>query len=182
VSLPNTSFQLRFASGSLKQLLQISYDEKLSSEVTPPDDIEGKLYSFIPSDYTKSEVAFDAIVEADAKTFKPIGEKVASYTRASPGKGKGKAAANGDVPAEDDADAVVFEMYKVCAGRTGQNSTANDSQTSWDTPGFREYHRRMQFFILLFIEGGSYIQEDEDAWEFITLWVNRNRIPPNSQV
>jgi histone acetyltransferase 1 len=42
-------------------------------------------------------------------------------------------------------------------------------QTKWDTPGFREYHRRMQIFILFFIEGGSYVQEDEEAWEFITL-------------
>jgi histone acetyltransferase 1 len=24
-------------------------------------------------------------------------------------------------------------------------------------------------FVLLYIEGGSYIQEDEDAWEFFTL-------------
>jgi hypothetical protein len=29
----------------------------------------------------------------------------------------------------------------------------------------------MQLFILLFIEGGSYIQEDEDTWEFVVLWV-----------
>jgi histone acetyltransferase 1 len=42
-------------------------------------------------------------------------------------------------------------------------------QTTWDTPGFREYHRRMQLFILLYIEGGSYIVEDEDAWEFVVL-------------
>jgi hypothetical protein len=32
-----------------------------------------------------------------------------------------------------------------------------DEQTTWDTPGFKEYHRRMQLFILLFIEGGSYV-------------------------
>lgn len=44
-------------------------------------------------------------------------------------------------------------------------------QANWSTPGFREYHRRMQLFVLLYIEGGSYIQEDEDAWEFITLCV-----------
>lgn len=41
----------------------------------------------------------------------------------------------------------------------------------WDTPGFREYHRRMQLFVLLYIEGGSYIVEDEDNWEFVVLYV-----------
>jgi hypothetical protein len=29
----------------------------------------------------------------------------------------------------------------------------------------------MQLFILLYIEGGSYIQEDEDKWEFAVLSV-----------
>lgn len=43
------------------------------------------------------------------------------------------------------------------------------AQTTWDTPGFREYHRRMQLFILLYIEAGSYIVEDEDSWEFVSL-------------
>ncbi len=28
----------------------------------------------------------------------------------------------------------------------------------------------MQLFILLFIEGGSYVHEDEDAWEFVVLY------------
>lgn len=29
----------------------------------------------------------------------------------------------------------------------------------------------MQLFILLYIEGGSYINEDEDTWEFVVLCV-----------
>ena len=31
----------------------------------------------------------------------------------------------------------------------------------------------MQLFILLYIEAGSYLQEDEDQWEFIILCVSR---------
>ena len=42
-------------------------------------------------------------------------------------------------------------------------------QATWKTPGFREYHRRMQLFILLYIEAGSYIQEEEESWEFVVL-------------
>jgi hypothetical protein len=42
-------------------------------------------------------------------------------------------------------------------------------QATWKTPGFKEYHRRMQLFILLYIEAGSYINEEEDQWEFVTL-------------
>lgn len=106
--------QLQFASGSLKQYLNVEYTDKLESEATPADDIEGTLYKFIPSDYTKSENAFQTTVEADAKTFKPLGEKIASYVPpAVNGKGKGKA--NGAVPApsDDDDAAVVFEVYHV---------------------------------------------------------------------
>ncbi|CAO3594882.1 unnamed protein product [Absidia cylindrospora] len=35
---------------------------------------------------------------------------------------------------------------------------------------FREYHRRMQFFVLLFIEGSSYIEEEDDKWELYTIF------------
>jgi hypothetical protein len=44
-------------------------------------------------------------------------------------------------------------------------------QATWNDPGFREYHRRMQIFILLYIEAGSYISEDDDAWQFFVLSV-----------
>jgi hypothetical protein len=29
----------------------------------------------------------------------------------------------------------------------------------------------MQLFILLYIEAGSYIQEEEESWEFVVLYV-----------
>ncbi|WVR03957.1 histone acetyltransferase type B catalytic subunit [Kwoniella sp. DSM 27419] len=162
--------QLKFASGSLRQFLSVNFDEKIKSTATPADEIEGTLFKFIPADYTKSDYEFQKIVEKDAEGFKPLGEKVGSYVRPaaigkSKGKGKGKGkgksitATDGVEINEEDENAVVFEMYK----------------SNWNTPGFREYHRRMQLFILLYIEGGSYVQEDEDAWEFITLFERRKR-------
>lgn len=30
----------------------------------------------------------------------------------------------------------------------------------------------MQIFVLLYIEGGSYIDEEDDRWEFVTLYVS----------
>ncbi|OCF58050.1 histone acetyltransferase type B catalytic subunit [Kwoniella mangroviensis CBS 10435] len=163
--------QLQFASGSLRQFLSITYDSKLNSPATPSDEIEGTLYKFIPPDYTKSEMDFSKLVEKDSSEFKPLGEKIGSYVRPaatsskSKGKGKGKVS-NGEELKEDDENAVVFEMYKA----------------TWNTPGFREYHRRMQLFILLFIEGGSYVHEDEDSWEFITLYEKRKRPAADSDI
>lgn len=48
-------------------------------------------------------------------------------------------------------------------------ATRAHNQSTWATEGFREYHRKMQLFILLYIEGGSYIQEEEETWEFAVL-------------
>ncbi|ODN76816.1 histone acetyltransferase type B catalytic subunit [Cryptococcus amylolentus CBS 6039] len=162
--------KLQFASGSLKQYLNVAYDEKLASTTTPPDEIEPTLYKFIPPDYTKSDIQFETTVKEDAETFKPFGEKLGSYKLPSSSsqknkKGKGKAQAVDTASLDENSeDTVVFEMYKA----------------SWNTPGFREYHRRMQLFILLFIEGGSYVHEDEDAWEFIVLFERRKR--PESDI
>ncbi|OWZ72371.1 histone acetyltransferase type B catalytic subunit [Cryptococcus neoformans] len=154
--------KLHFASGSLRQYLDISFDAKLASSTTPPDEIEGALYKFIPPDYTKSEVEFQKRVASDSETFEPLGEKIGSYAHPSAGR-KGKGQRDSGMAAgeetEDNEDVVVYEMYKA----------------TWSTPGFREYHRRMQIFVLLFIEGGSYVHEDEDAWEFIVLYERRKK-------
>ncbi|KLO19663.1 histone acetyltransferase type B catalytic subunit [Schizopora paradoxa] len=148
----------KFASGSLAQFLAVSYSEKLNSSTV--DDIEGTLYKFIPPDYLKNEEDFEKRVEHDATHFKPLGEKIYSYKRRlALGKGKGKADVASEELNEDDEDVVTYEVY----------------HANWDTPGFRAYHRRMQIFILLYIEAGSYIQEDDEGWEFAVLYEKRKR-------
>lgn len=103
------------------------------------DDIEGTLYKFIPSglvtqkknnfflpflshhlplfpylDYLKSESEFINRVERDATAFRPLGTKIASYTRRAPSTGKGKGKTRVDVPVDEEADdAVVYEVYHV---------------------------------------------------------------------
>ncbi|KZV70737.1 histone acetyltransferase type B catalytic subunit [Peniophora sp. CONT] len=150
---------LRFASGSLTQYLDVRHSKKLeASASTTVDDVKGTLEKYITTDYYKSEADFLARVEEDAESFKPFGEKIYSYTRPSPAsRSKGKSTA--PVLPEEDEDAVVYEVY----------------HTKWDTPGFKEHHRRMQTFILLYVEGGSYIDEDEDLWEFVVLYEKRKR-------
>ncbi|KAG6918025.1 hypothetical protein DXG01_016877 [Tephrocybe rancida] len=108
---------LRFASGSLTQYLNVKYAKKLGSTSTV-DDVEGTLSGFIPPGMTSFTFTY-----------------------------------------------VYIEL----------------KQATWETPGFRELHRRMQLFILLYIEGGSYINEDEDSWEFVILYEKRKRRgSPNS--
>ncbi|KAH8834077.1 histone acetyltransferase type B catalytic subunit [Flagelloscypha sp. PMI_526] len=155
------SCRLHFTSGSLKQLVQVTHSAKLPSSTI--DKVEEKLQEVLPTDYTNNSEAFGKMVEDDATSFKPFGRMVYSYTRPNPAvseKGKGKSVA---LPKEGldpkSADAVEFEVW----------------HSTWDTPGFKEYHRRMQIFILLYIEAGSYISEEEDQWEFVVLYEKRKR-------
>lgn len=41
-------------------------------------------------------------------------------------------------------------------------------KSSFASAKFREYHSRMQLFVLLFIEGSSYIEDDDEKWEIYT--------------
>ncbi|TFK27427.1 histone acetyltransferase type B catalytic subunit [Coprinopsis marcescibilis] len=147
---------LRFASGSLAQYLSVKYLEKLPASTV--DDVEKILKEFIPEDYYTDEAEFLKRVEDDATSYKPSGQLVHSYLRPSPSsKGKGKISTQLlDASSED---TIEYEVYR----------------TTWETPGFRELHRRMQLFILLYIEGGSYINEEEDIWEFMVLYEKRKR-------
>ncbi|RXW24202.1 hypothetical protein EST38_g1683 [Candolleomyces aberdarensis] len=152
------AIDLRYASGSLAHYLSVSYAEKLAASTT--DDAQATLSEYIPEDYYTDEAEFLQRVEEDATSFRPSGQLIYSYTRPSPSaKGKGKGNANAQALDAGSEDVVEYEVY----------------HTTWDTPGFREYHRRMQIFILLYIEGGSYIQEEEATWEFVVLFEKRKR-------
>lgn len=140
---------LRFASGSLAQYLSVRHAQKLDASTTV-DNVEGILKEFIPPDYETDEAAFLTRVQEDAVSFKPIGSVVHTYTRPAPStSGSGSAT----------REVVEYEVY----------------HATWNDPGFREYHRRMQIFILLYIEAGSYISEDDDAWHFFVLYEKRKR-------
>ena len=52
-----------------------------------------------------------------------------------------------------DSEERSFEIYK----------------TDIEAPGFREYHERLQTFILFFIDAGSFIDVDDDRWNFFLL-------------
>ena len=102
---------MRFASGSLAQFLDVRYSAKVPSSSTL-DDVQGTLEKFIPEGYYRKESEFLARMEEDAVSFRPHGEKIASYTRVAPNsatKGKGAVVT---LP-EDNPDAIVYEVWHV---------------------------------------------------------------------
>jgi histone acetyltransferase 1 len=109
----------------------------------------------------RDEAAFISQVREDSY-FKPMGTKIHSFVHPAPND-TGASTSKGRVPAE-------YEVYHVgILSIVLRFNPVHVLQTTWETPGFREFHRRMQLFIVLYIEGGSYIHEDEETWEFMVL-------------
>ena len=77
-----------------------------------------------------------------------------------------------------DEDARVLELWIVRSGylpislRLNYETDDEIRPVLFNRENHKKYHRRMQIFILLYIEAGSYIQEDEEGWEFAVLYVN----------
>ncbi|KAF8921043.1 histone acetyltransferase type B catalytic subunit [Mucidula mucida] len=132
------SIDMRFACGALTLFMSVTWSKQLASESTV-DDVEGTLKEYLPQEYLVDAKTFEARAEEEARTFKPLGDLVHSYSRTSMGEQSH------------------YEVY----------------HATWATPGFRAYHQRMQLFILFFIEAGSFINDEDDQWEFFVLYEKR---------
>lgn len=44
-------------------------------------------------------------------------------------------------------------------------------KTGIEAPGFRDYHEKLQTFILFFIDAASFIDVDDERWQFFLLYV-----------
>lgn len=155
----NLQILLDLKSDSLLASLSIKHDGKLESKTAKVDDPRASLLAFLPvDDVAEGRAELDGLA-AERGEFRPPGRKIHTYSRPNIGADKGKGRArdrafgggqSASSAAADDKGRT-FEVY----------------QCDWNTPGFREYHRRMQLFTLLFIEGASYIDEGEQNWEFL---------------
>lgn len=86
--------------------------------------------------------------------------------------------APGEWPAVVEAERASFQPHGTRVGSyTRQDKSRGGAErefvvfrATFDTPGFRAWHERVQIFALLFIEGASYIDDDDTRWEFYTLF------------
>lgn len=152
---------LTFASGSLTPALDVTYAARNTTTAAKIDDVNATLAEFLPEDQLVSPDEVKKIAEDEARggarAFTPLGERVHSYTREASAKGKGRSSFGSLFSARARPSAAPkreFHIYKA----------------TWDTPGFRDWHARVQIFTLFFIEGASYIQDDEQNWEFYTIF------------
>lgn len=173
----NLHLDLALQSDSLLGALDVQHDGKIESKTAKIDAPREALMEYL----AKRDVVEGKRTDLDrlsaqrsegGAAFQPLGRLIHSYTRpsmASSANGKGKGRAN---------DRTLANLSRAGAGKASSNATATPSSDrhfeiyhcDWKTPGFVEYHRRMQLFALLYIEGASYIDEEESNWEFLTVY------------
>ncbi|XP_055936141.1 histone acetyltransferase type B catalytic subunit-like [Argiope bruennichi] len=56
-----------------------------------------------------------------------------------------------------------------CIENGGKKETYGIYRANCNTPGFLEYHQRMQTLILWFIDAASYIDESDERWDYFVL-------------
>ncbi|KAF7720958.1 histone acetyltransferase 1 [Apophysomyces ossiformis] len=60
-------------------------------------------------------------------------------------------------------------------GENGEEEYYEIYKSSFRNPRFVEYHKRMRFFMFLFVEGTSLIDVDDEKWEIYTLFKREGR-------
>ncbi|XP_056611285.1 histone acetyltransferase type B catalytic subunit [Triplophysa dalaica] len=69
----------------------------------------------------------------------------------------------------------IQHTYKVHNVEAGEDLTYQIHKVDISCPGFREYHERLQTFLMWFIETASYIEVDDDRWDFFLLFEKYNK-------
>uniref|UniRef100_A0A673FPB1 Histone acetyltransferase type B catalytic subunit n=1 Tax=Sinocyclocheilus rhinocerous TaxID=307959 RepID=A0A673FPB1_9TELE len=69
----------------------------------------------------------------------------------------------------------LLHTYKVHNVEAGEDLTYQIHKVDISCPGFREYHERLQTFLMWFIETASFIDVDDDHWDFFLVFEKYNK-------
>ncbi|XP_061178259.1 histone acetyltransferase type B catalytic subunit-like [Saccostrea echinata] len=61
-------------------------------------------------------------------------------------------------------------LHSFTVHKDGKDRQFEIYKTGIESPGFREYHERLQTFILFFIDAASFIDVDDERWRFFLLF------------
>ncbi|KAE8580938.1 hypothetical protein XENTR_v10024599 [Xenopus tropicalis] len=69
----------------------------------------------------------------------------------------------------------VVHTYTVHNEEAGEDITYQIYKADMTCPGFREYHERLQTFLMWFIETASYIDVDDEKWDYFLVFEKYNK-------
>ncbi|KAI9208931.1 acyl-CoA N-acyltransferase [Polychytrium aggregatum] len=139
------SIELYFTSGSLYPYFNVSYEDKITLEIAGSLCKAQELLPPLLEKWPQSSSG--QLWTNDMSYFRKRVEEDAKTFRPM-----------GTKIFEYEKDDAVYEIY----------------HCTFDTPRFKEYHRRLQFFLLFYIEAASYIQEDDKRWDIYLLFEKVN--------
>lgn len=145
----NLSIKMYFAQPTLKCLVEIEYD-KIWPEEKHVTDIEGVLEKWLRGGFTKSREEFKKYL---VETFTLPGNIIHEYSKPSR---KINNKLDPEIKTNQQKE-TKMDHYTILCGEL------------CSFPGMRQWHERLQFFLLLFIEACSYIDADDPIWEICVL-------------
>ncbi|KAI8319899.1 acyl-CoA N-acyltransferase [Martensiomyces pterosporus] len=141
---------LYYAAGSLSTYFHVEYKKRVDGmETSLPmqlksDDVDTPMREVLSkAAICNSAEEFAERVSRDTREFRPLGKKVHEYRRDDTQGDAG--GSNGDV---------VYEIY----------------DNTFTSEEFREYHRRLQTFVLFYIEGAQFVDDTDDRWRIFTVF------------
>ena len=151
-----------FGAGSLRAHLEYKHDATLNDaadvkadEDVKPDPILPPIIKLLAEDQVAAnEEAFRVSIRKEEAAFKPLGEKVTDWTL------EGEAYFNYEPWAT---------MLSLSLGEHGSSRQFEIYHADVSVPGFREYHSRLQPWIMFYIDAASYIDIDDTNWKFFLL-------------
>ncbi|KAJ8351995.1 hypothetical protein SKAU_G00234710 [Synaphobranchus kaupii] len=69
----------------------------------------------------------------------------------------------------------LLHTYKVHSVEEGEDVTYQIYKAKMSCPGFQEYHERLQTFLMWFIETASFIDVDDERWDFFLIFEKYNK-------
>ncbi|XP_030065388.1 histone acetyltransferase type B catalytic subunit isoform X2 [Microcaecilia unicolor] len=69
----------------------------------------------------------------------------------------------------------ILHTYSVHNEEAGEDITYQICKADMTCPGFREYHERLQTFLMLFIETASFIDVDDERWDYFLVFEKYNK-------
>ncbi|RKO96030.1 acyl-CoA N-acyltransferase, partial [Caulochytrium protostelioides] len=163
---------LCYTPGSLMPYFEMSYASQIPRKLGYPRPMD--VYKMMREkhfvDFLPNRAAFEAQCAKDARRFRPPGVKVHEYRAPAP------------QPRAVDATLVPTTGTRLDAKTATSTPMATYEiyECAYDTPGWVEYSRRLQLFLLWYIEGATFVDEDDAQWRFLLLFEKRPLAAPTA--
>uniref|UniRef100_A0A8C7VP34 Histone acetyltransferase type B catalytic subunit n=2 Tax=Oncorhynchus mykiss TaxID=8022 RepID=A0A8C7VP34_ONCMY len=145
--------QLYYSAGNLSTLFKVKYSARVTEkfDCVEPDDVEGKIREIIPAGFSCNTDDFTSLLEKETN-FKPFGTLLHTY----------------NVHNVEEGEDFTYQIHK------GDLLIYHD----FDCPctfSMCCYHKRLQTFLMWFIETASFIDVDDDRWDFFLVFEKYNK-------